>query len=226
MVISSKTKEMLWMRSGGYCQNPGCHNDFIVFFQDGTLSSIDELAHIIGKSNNGPRGESNMDTVERDEYDNIILLCPICHTLIDKSTKQFPVEMLLNWKQQHEEAIRSLFQVPVYSNRKLLSKDVHRLLRFNKAIFHKYGPYSSYSNNPLSGASITWRKHILSDIIPNNRKVANLLKANEELLTDKEKETYYEFVLHQQAFEYNHISGDKNEVAPLFPEEMNDILQG
>lgn len=225
MTISYRTRRLLWMRSGGYCQNPGCHSDLIILFTDGTVSTIDELAHIIGQSVNGPRGESEMNSDDRDEYDNIILLCPTCHTLADKNPSQFPVEMLLEWKHHHEESIRQVFQVPVYSDRRLLASDVHRLLRVNKSMFMQYGPHSAHASDPLSGAAAAWNRHVLSDVIPNNRKIINLLKANEALLDDKELDVLDAFVLHHEAFEYNHISGDKSEVAPLFPEGMNSIMR-
>lgn len=134
--------------------------------------------------------------------------------------------MLLEWKQQHDAAISRAFVVPVYGDRRLLRNAVHRLLRVNKAVFQQYGPHSLHTTDPLSGAADAWRRHVLSDLIPNNSKIANLLGANEGLLNEDEKEVFDAFVLHQQAFEYNHLSGDKTEVAPLFPEEMNNILRG
>jgi len=225
MAISNRTKRLLWSSSAGYCQNPGCHNYFFVFFEDGTISSIEELAHVIGHSENGPRGTSDLDTAERDTYENIILLCPNCHTLIDKSHLQFPKEMLYDWKQQHEEAIKHIFVVPVYEDRQALAKAVHMLLRKNKAIFMQYGPHSPNAAELLADEAEVWKRYIMSDIIPNNRKIANLLGANEHLLNDNEKDIFDKFILHQEAFEYNHVSGDKTPAAPLFPEEMNNILR-
>ena len=225
MAISERTKRILWSRSGGYCQNPACHRDFFVFFHDGDVTSLEELAHVIGQSQRGPRGRSELGTTERDEYENIILLCPTCHALIDKSPDHFSAESLYEWKRLHEESIRHVFDIPKYDNRQALSAPVHQLLRRNSAIFREYGPHSRNAGDPLSGAVGAWRRHVLADIIPNNRQIANLLTTNEDILTEVEKGTLDRFVLHQQAFEYNHISGDKDSAAPLFPEEMNSILR-
>lgn len=225
MGISKETKILLWSKAGGYCQNPGCHRDFFVFFGNGSISDLEELSHMIGQSKKGPRGESDLDSTERDAYENIILLCPNCHTMIDKNPSQFPVEMLRSWKLQHEEDIKNLFVTKIYKDRQTLKDAVHKLLRLNNCIFEQYGPHSS--SNPLSDAAKVWQRYILSDIIPNNRKIAHMLNANENLLKREEKETLCKFVLHQQAFEYNHISGDKMPTAPLFPKaEMNNILKG
>ena len=166
-----------------------------------------------------------MELTERDEYENIILLCPSCHKLIDKSPLQFPVEVLLQWKSKHEELIANLFSVPEYTDRSLLARDVHKLLRLNKRIFLEYGPHSQHSSDPLTDAALMWLRHVMKDIIPNNRKIASLLSINEALLKGDEIETVNAFRLHSEAFEYNHVSGDKNASAPLFPSEMNEILK-
>ena len=78
----------------------------------------------------------------------------------------------------------------------------------------------------MSDAAAAWRRYVFSDIIPNNRRIADLLIANEHLLSESEKNLLDEFVLHQQAFEYNHVSGDKTSAAPMFPDEMDTILLG
>ena len=225
MAISDKTKRLLLSRSGGYCQNPACHRKLFVFFQNGEVTSLGELAHVIGQSEQGPRGRSDLGTKKRDEHENIILLCPTCHTLIDKSLDQFSVKTLREWKRRHEDAIRHVFEVPVYATRVDLASAVHRLLRRNRAIFRQYGPHSEHSMDPLSDAADVWRRHVLEDVIPNNRRMADLLSKNEDLLSKEEKEVLNKFVLHQQEFEYNHVSGDKTSVTPLFPDEMNTILR-
>ncbi len=225
MAVSAKTKRLLLARSGGYCQNPACRRDLFVFFQNGDGTSLEELAHVIGRSKQGPRGRSDLEVGKRDEYENIILLCPTCHTLIDKSPSQFSVETLHEWKRSHEDTIRRTFLVPVYDTRDDLASAVHQLLRRNRAIFRQYGPHSEHAMDPLSDAADAWRHHVIADIIPRNRQIADLLSENEHLLSEEEKEVLDKFVLHQQAFERNHISGDKTSTAPLFPDEMNTILK-
>ena len=225
MAIPDRAKRLLWSRSGGYCQNPACAREVFAFFENGDIVSLGELAHVIGKSERGPRGRSSLGKSGLDGYENIILLCPTCHTLVDKSPERFSTDVLYKWKRCHENRIRRSFAVPVYGNRRRLAIEVHSLLRRNRAIFEQYGPNSRDSRNPLSDAASVWRRHVLSDVIPNNRRVADLLNTNEHLLTKRERATLDRFSLHQQAFEYNHVSGNKTAAAPLFPEEMNSILQ-
>ncbi len=152
------------------------------------------------------------------------MLCPNCHTLIDKNASQFPVKLLIQWKAEHESKIKDAFVVPVFKVRAALAKEVHALLMINKRIFDAYGPHSVHAAAPLTDAVDTWHRYIRSEILPNNRRIAKLLIANEHLLDQAERKTLSKFIVHQEAFEYNHVSGDKTSVAPLFPPEMAEIL--
>ncbi len=224
MSITDRVKRLLWSGSGGYCQNPNCRNFFFTFFESGEITSIEELAHVIAQSNGGPRGQNQLPLAQRDEYENIILLCPNCHSLVDKNPNQFPEGLLLDWKLKHERIIKEAFVVPTYTDRRSLSIKIHKLLRKNRQIYLTYGPNSGHIDNPLTDAASVWNRYIHSDILPNNRKIVNLLSVNEHLLNPDEKDILDKFIIHQEAFEFNHVSGDKTSVAPLFPVEMNQIV--
>lgn len=63
---------------------------------------IGEMAHIIAKSQNGPRG----NTLPVDNtYDNLILVCPNDHKIIDKNPLEYPPEKLKQIKKEFEELI-------------------------------------------------------------------------------------------------------------------------
>ncbi|MEJ2700336.1 MAG: HNH endonuclease signature motif containing protein, partial [Desulfuromonadales bacterium] len=131
MPINERVKRLLWSRSGGYCQNPGCQSDFFTFFENGEISSIEELAHMVARSSDGPRGQGAIPIGQRDEYENIILLCPSCHSLVDKNPTQFPEALLLQWKAVHEQKIKDVFVAPVFTSRGSLAARIHELLREN-----------------------------------------------------------------------------------------------
>jgi hypothetical protein len=223
--ISAPVERMLLARSGGYCQNPSCNNDLFVEFGSGKISTIRELAHVIAQSPDGPRGASNLLVPDRDAFENIIVLCPVCHTVADKNPEEYPPELLLQWKRQHEAVIRSRFMVPVYDDRECLRDEVYSLLRTNRYYHSIYGPESEAALNPLSDAFKLWKHHVLNDIIPNNRRIAGLLVRNQHLLTDQEKNVLQEFLAHKEGFEYNHLSGEKNASMPLFPRGMSNLLE-
>lgn len=70
---------------------------------------IAEMAHIIAKSSSGARG--SIFNINNNSYDNLILLCPNCHTKVDKYPDEYPVQKLINLKKEHENFIRSRLNI-------------------------------------------------------------------------------------------------------------------
>ncbi len=64
---------------------------------------LGEIAHIHGKKPRSPRYRVDMTDDERDHYNNLIYLCPNCHTKIDKHEEDYPAKHLFKIKQVHEE---------------------------------------------------------------------------------------------------------------------------
>lgn len=222
--LSAVTKRALWASAGGYCQNPGCRADLIQLSQNGDVTNLDELAHIVARKAEGPRGKDPRQ-VGRDTFENIIILCPRCHSLVDKNPNQYPTDLLLKWKAEHISTIQNAF-APIFKTRGELGGRTHEILRRNKAIFDEYGPHSeSAAKNPMSDAANAWQRLLLSDIIPNNRALLMLVRRNQMLLNPTEREVIEQFRIHAEALEFNHLSGDKNNTAPIFPKAMNDILK-
>ena len=99
--ISLPDLRLLWGRAGELCSI--CR---VKLSEDKKTSSeafpFGEQAHIIAEENDGPRGKSLLTLEQRNSYHNLILLCPTCHTKIDKAPEEFPVELLHQLKSQHE----------------------------------------------------------------------------------------------------------------------------
>ena len=105
---SPATQRAGWARSGGICARPGCG---VVLYEDPVFFKtrpFGELAHNVAASPDGPRGDAKRSPQFSDDPDNLILLCPNCHTLVDKPGWQqdYPEALLAQWKQQHEGTIR------------------------------------------------------------------------------------------------------------------------
>ena len=66
---------------------------------------IGEMAHVIAKSLNGPRGEKISKNV-RDSYQNLILLCANHHIEVDQNTSKYTVEFLHEIKEKHEGEVK------------------------------------------------------------------------------------------------------------------------
>lgn len=66
-----------------------------------------EQAHIAPHGNGGPRRISEVPVVDRDTYDNIILLCPNHHHgPVDGQPNTYTAELLHQWKNDHEAWVR------------------------------------------------------------------------------------------------------------------------
>ena len=95
---------MLWGRSGNRCAYGGCEQPLSVDAEGGGIV-LGEEAHIVARERGGPRGISSLTLEERDSLENLILLCPNHHTLVDKDPATHTVELLLSMKRDHEEAV-------------------------------------------------------------------------------------------------------------------------
>ena len=225
MAISVRVQRKLLATSGGYCGNPACHRNLFDFFETGEITNVEEMAHIIGHKENGPRGEDEMPLSERDEFDNIILLCPTCHTTIDKNPKLYPKETIRKWKREHEESIKSLFIAPMFDTREEARKYLFPIFTENKAIFDQYGPFSENATKDQMATELEWERLCLQKLIPNNRKIEAAVTQNIDLLNEEEFRLFTQFKLHREGFEYNKLSGDVNATVPTFPVGFENIMK-
>lgn len=225
MSISKKVIRKLWASSGGYCANPNCHADLFPLFENGEVANIEELAHIIGQKKNGPRGNDDLSRTQRDEFDNIIVLCPSCHTLVDKNEKQFPVSIIKEWKNNHEDSIKKLFQTPVFKTRTEARAYIVPLFAENRCVFMTYGPYSDNAKTHQMETELEWRRLSIQKIIPNNRRIEKIVENNMGLLTKEEKNLFVSFKVHREGFEYNKLSGDVNAVVLRFPDGFDKVFE-
>jgi hypothetical protein len=63
-------------------------------------------AHIVAREEEGPRGISPLTPEQRDQYDNLILMCSIHHKVIDDHPDTFPVTLLNDTKRNHENWVK------------------------------------------------------------------------------------------------------------------------
>ena len=104
---SENTVREIWARAGGMCAHPNCGD---VLYHDKELLSptrLGEIAHNVGASADGPRGDVVRSPMLADDPENLILLCPTHHTKVDQSgAKNYPEELLRAWKTQHERNVQ------------------------------------------------------------------------------------------------------------------------
>jgi hypothetical protein len=87
-----------------------CNIEVLPEDETGGAVVLGEEAHIVARETDGARGVSPLTEDQRDEYSNLILLCPTDHTRIDKKPSgpaEYPIERLLQIKQDHEAKVKS-----------------------------------------------------------------------------------------------------------------------
>jgi len=106
--IPPKVVLRLWLRAGGRCEFQGCNQ--VLWRDDLTQREINNayIAHIIADSPNGPRGDPQLSPKLAKEFSNLILLCPAHHTLVDDHPADYPVDLLHEYKRNHEERVEHL----------------------------------------------------------------------------------------------------------------------
>lgn len=106
MPPSQKDLKILFQRSGNRCAFRGCNK--VLVHPESDLDDpviLSEVAHIVARSPDGPRGEYPLPLEERDKYDNLILLCEEHHHIVDGQSHTYTVERLHQMKSDHEKLI-------------------------------------------------------------------------------------------------------------------------
>ncbi len=133
MVVSNKTRKLLWGRSGNmcaFCQKelvlPSTkHNDEVI---------IGDECHIVSRKAKGPRWDPDFPINELDRHDNLILLCKIHHKVIDDQPESYPAIALKRLKERHEKWVRqNLIKKGEKQGKSNLEKV--KLIRSGKEIF-------------------------------------------------------------------------------------------
>ncbi len=219
----SHTQRRLFAASAGYCQNPGCANGLFVDAA-GQSIHIAEMAHVFAASDGGPRAKPDLSQEERGTFENLVLLCANCHTMVDKAPDAFPDTMMLGWKREHANKLLGLFGAVRFDDRPAALQVIEPLLTENHAIFKQYGPHIEAAKNPESGAAEQWKRKMLTRILPNSRRMLAILDTNRHLLSDGEKGSLEQFRQHINDLEAFHIEGSKED-ASLFPSDLPMILK-
>lgn len=223
MAISESDIKRLWGNAAGRCAYPGCGQDCLAFVNGQALVVIGEMAHVIAKKPDGPRGRPEGG---EDTYENLILLCPTHHTLVDKAPEgAFPESMLKEWKHALEAQIRSSLQAPSFASRTELNLFVRKRLIENYACWSTYGPEGAIAQaNPNSGAGDIWPYRKLSLLIPNNKSIVSAITGNFHFFSSDEYKLCCEFVEHASGFEQSCLTPLEN--IPRFPDGFDGIFNG
>ncbi len=100
----------LWTRAGGRCEFFGCNEYLLEDELTTNQAKLADIAHIVARSTDGPRGDDPLPLSERNKFENLMLACTKHHRMIDNKllVSQFPKSLLTQYKRDHEARIRYL----------------------------------------------------------------------------------------------------------------------
>lgn len=218
------TEKRLFASSAGYCQRPGCTTH--LFLDTGTkVIHVAEMAHIFAANNDGPRANAELSAEERGAFENLILLCPTCHTMIDKAPQDFPDEAVIGWKREHERKLAGLFGAQVFDTRAEALAAIKPLMRQNRMIFQQLNPELDYRFNPEAEEAAQWQFKMVQQIIPNSRRILSILDSNTGLMTEAEEDTLELFRQHVYDLEARHVATIHIGARARFPTQMAEMLR-
>lgn len=206
MAISDKSIKLLWANAAGRCSFPSCDKRLSVEQARETAPyTLGEMAHIKGKNSGSNRYDGNQIDDERDNYQNLILLCPNHHTEIDKPENEniYTGEWLVNAKSNHEAWVISALTEKKIVTIDQLKNHIGRLLSDNYQAWLKYGPNSELAGkNPNSDTLYQlWISERLSTIVPNNRAITKLLADHRMLFARTQQSIISRFLSHARSYE-------------------------
>lgn len=219
----STTKLRLFSDAAGRCQNPGCTLPLFRDLGNKTIH-VGEMAHVFAANDVGPRADKKMSAAERGSYENLILLCPTCHTIIDKAPDQYTDAVILDWKRHHVERIDTAFGAVEYKDRASARAALEPMMAENRIVFEKYGPDNEYRFDPESEKARTWKAKMLDTILPNNRLMFKIMDRNRAIMSLDEKEVLGRFKVHIADLEARHVIGVPSAEAERYPPAMAQMF--
>jgi hypothetical protein len=100
-MITRKVAIQVWTAAGGTCCFPDCSNELM----PGAQHLLGEIAHIVARKHQGPRGDPTFPEMKLNLPENLLLLCPYHHAQVDTDVPSFQPEVLRKMKFEHESRI-------------------------------------------------------------------------------------------------------------------------
>jgi hypothetical protein len=107
--VSITDRVLLWGRAAARCGHPDCKRFLVEPATDLDAEAMyGQAAHMAAHSPGGPRFDPNYPQAKLDSYDNLLLLCGNCHTIVDKQPNTYTTDQLRSWKEEHESWVRQV----------------------------------------------------------------------------------------------------------------------
>ncbi|CAN7287784.1 HNH endonuclease [Devosia sp. LjRoot3] len=231
MAITQKSIKILWAAAGGRCSFEGC-KERLCYHEAAEAAPylLGEMAHICGEKPGASRHNAEQTDVQRDHYQNLMLLCPTHHTLIDREENEavFTVEILHSMKAAHEAAVMRRLDVDPQPTKGDVTASILPILEENRQSWAQYGPLSELARTQPhnEAAHAVWLSERLSVIVPNNRKIAEQLVLHRGLFAAAEQAAISAFLLHARGYEQWVEDTIPYAAVKRFPAEFDSLVRG
>lgn len=111
MPISQRTSKIVWGQCAAMCCI--CQKKLVIEVDSGVTSLIGEVAHIVGEMRSAARGTSPLTLKERNDAENLLLLCRDHHKIIDDNPDSYSISYLHEIKTKHLNWIASSLAKPL-----------------------------------------------------------------------------------------------------------------
>ena len=109
--VKPTIEKCLWGMTVGRCEFQGCNTYLGEHSVTKSEGNFGEKAHVEAVSEGGARYKELMPNEELNSSDNIMILCPTCHKLIDEHPEEYTVDVLKEMKRTHEIRIYQLTEI-------------------------------------------------------------------------------------------------------------------
>ncbi len=231
MAITEKAIKLLWANAAGRCSFTDCE-ERLTIEQAAHVApyTLGEMAHIKGEKAGSNRHNESQTNEERNGYENLILLCPNHHTLIDKPENEevYSVDVLLKMKIMHENNILKRLEVKEFATVEQVKDKIAIFLTENRHVWQQYGPLSDVAQkNPHSQEIYAvWTSARLSTIVPNNRIITRLLEANRNFFSRQEQSIISQFLSHVKSYEKWVQDEIPYQAVTRFPVDFERLIMG
>ena len=122
---SRNTQRILDIQSLNQCAYPECTENLVEpSAGESSPVVIGHICHIYAISPDGPRGKEGLTEKELNSPENLILLCPTHHAVVDGQSEFYTAEMLQQWKREHEAKVKNRYPAGLDIIRELVDQKI------------------------------------------------------------------------------------------------------
>jgi len=112
--VPNPVQRLLWGVAAGRCEFEGCNKPLYRHEVTDDPGNFSEKAHIHAVSPKGSRYDPEL--IDVNKFENLMLVCPMCHKVIDRDPYKYTADYLFEMKRKHEERI--IIVTDIDANRK------------------------------------------------------------------------------------------------------------